>query len=63
VFQPRPLVWQAQASAARVMSAMGRTAEAEAKRLQARAVIDEIAGLFEDEKLQEMFVESALGKI
>jgi ATP/maltotriose-dependent transcriptional regulator MalT len=61
--QMRPLVWQAQAGAAAVLSALGRAAEAEAKRRQARAVIDEIAGLFEDEKLGEMFAESALGKI
>jgi len=59
----RPLAWQAQAGAARVMSTLGRAAEAEAKRRQAHAVIDEISGLFEDEKLGEMFAESALGKI
>jgi class 3 adenylate cyclase/tetratricopeptide (TPR) repeat protein len=61
--QMRPLVWQAQAGAARALSALGHAAETEAKRRQARAVIDEIAGLFEDETLQEMFLESALGKI
>jgi tetratricopeptide (TPR) repeat protein len=61
--QMRPLVWQAQAGMARVMLALGRAEEAEAKWRQSGAVIDEIAGLFEDEKLQEMFVESALRKI
>jgi class 3 adenylate cyclase/tetratricopeptide (TPR) repeat protein len=61
--QMRPLVWQAQAGAARVMSALGRAAEAKAKYRQVRAVIDEIAALFEDEMLQEMFVESALTKV
>jgi len=55
----RPLVWQARAAAAGILSALGRTGEAEARRQGARGMIDEIAGLFADERLRVMFVESA----
>ena len=61
--QMRPLVWQARSGAAQALSAVGRTSEAQAKRDQARAMIDEIAGLFEDEKLRSIYVNSATGKI
>ena len=61
--QMRPLVWQAQAGAARVLSQLGRSSEADAKRAQAQATIDEIAGLFEDETLRAMFVETAISKL
>lgn len=59
----RPLVWQAHAGAAQLLAAMGRAAEADAKRQAARAMIDEIAGLFEDDNLRAAFVESARKKI
>jgi tetratricopeptide (TPR) repeat protein len=58
----RPLVWQARAGAAGVLSALGRADEAEAKRREARAMIDEIAGLFEDDTMRALFVESAVRK-
>ena len=59
----RPIVWQACAGAAALLAAMGRADEAEAKRQAARAMIDEIAALFEVEKLRAAFVESAMKKI
>jgi hypothetical protein len=58
----RPLVWQARAGAAKLLAAMGRQDEAAAKRQAARAMVDEIAGLF-DEKLRTAFVESASSKV
>ena len=61
--QMRPLVWQARAGAAQVLSGAGRAAEAEAKRSEAREMIDEIADLFEDESLRGMFLESAASKL
>jgi tetratricopeptide (TPR) repeat protein len=59
----RPLVWQARAGAAKVLDALGRAAEAEAQRHEARAMIDEIAALFTDENLRAAFVESATRKL
>ena len=61
--QMRPLVWQARAGAAQVLSGAGRASEAEAKRSEARDMIDEIASLFEDEKLRGMFLENATSKL
>lgn len=59
----RPMVWQARADAARVLIALGRVEEAEVKRHEARAVVDEIAALFADERLRALFVKSANAKI
>ena len=61
--QMRPLVWQARAGAAQVLFGAGRTSKAEAKRAEARDMVDEIAGLFKDEKLRGMFLESATSKL
>ena len=61
--QMRPLVWQARAGAAQVLSGAGRTSKAEAKRAEARHMVDEIAGLFNDEKLRGTFLESATSKL
>ncbi len=61
--QMRPLVWQARAGAAQVLSGAGRTSKAEEKRAEARDMVDEIAGLFEDEKLRGMFLEGATSKL
>ena len=61
--QMRPLIWQARAGAAQVLSAAGRTSNAEAKRAEARDMVDEIAGLFKDEKLRSMFLENATSKL
>ena len=59
----RPMAWQARAGAAKVLTALGRAAEAEAQRRAARAMIDEIAGLFRNESLRATYLESALKKI
>jgi len=59
----RPLAWQAQAGQAQVLSLLGREAEAEQKRVEARKIIDEIAGLFKDEELKSLFLENALHKV
>ena len=61
--QMRPLVWQARAGAAQVLAGTGQTSQAEAKRTQARDMVDEIAGLFKDEKLRGMFLESVASKL
>ena len=61
--QMRPLVWQARAGAAQALSASGRDGEADEKRRAAQAMIDEIAGLFEDEKLRAMFVEGTTQRL
>ena len=59
----RPIVWQARAGAAQALAASGRSGEADAKRHQARAMIDEIAGLFQDDELRNQYVESTTGKL
>jgi tetratricopeptide (TPR) repeat protein len=54
--QMRPLIWQARASAAGLLSAAGRTDEAEAKMAGAKAAIDEIASLFSDDELRAKYL-------
>ena len=58
----RPFIWQNRAAAASALEALGRPVEASAKRDAARAVIDEIADLFEDETLRGLYLESAAKK-
>ena len=59
----RPLVWQARADAAQVLSASDRASDAEAKRAEARAMIDEIAGLFQDDDLRTKYVNGATSRL
>jgi hypothetical protein len=59
----RPLVLQATEAAAVVLSKLGRESEAEGKRAEARVMIEEIAGLFQDEQLRALFTESALNRL
>ncbi len=59
----RPLVWQVRAGAAQALAASGRSGEADARRHQARAMIDEIAGLFQDDGLRNQYVESTTRKL
>jgi tetratricopeptide (TPR) repeat protein len=59
----RPTVWQAQAGAARALEALGRASEAEAKRSEARLLIDEIAALFQDVQLRSLYLEGALAQV
>lgn len=61
--QMRPSVLQARTSAAGLLSKLGRTREAEAKRSEARAMVEEIAGLFKDETLKQAFVDKAAKKM
>jgi tetratricopeptide (TPR) repeat protein len=58
--QMRPLVWMAQAGAASVLLATDRATEANEKRIQAKAVIDEIGKMFQDEKLRGMYLAGAV---
>ena len=55
----RPWTWKAQAGAAQVLAGMGRQGESDAKRSGAMAMLNEMAGLFEDPKLSAMFLEDA----
>jgi hypothetical protein len=57
--QMRPIVWQSRARGARALAALGRTAEAEAKRAAAQLMVDEIGGLFAEPDLREKFLEQA----
>jgi ATP/maltotriose-dependent transcriptional regulator MalT len=55
----RPLVWRVRSCAADALVRVGRADEAQAKRRQAQAMMDEIAGLFQSEELRQAFLESA----
>ncbi len=55
----RPRVWLARDGAARLLIQADRTDEANTKRREAEAMLDEIGDLFEDEDLRKRFVESA----
>jgi hypothetical protein len=59
----RPLVWQARAAAADVLTALGQASQAEEKRQAAQAMVGEIAGLFEAQDLRAAFLQNALSKI
>ena len=59
----RPLVWQARAAAAGVLEALDRPDDAAAKRDAARDMINEIAGLFQDSSLRDLYLESATKKL
>lgn len=61
--QMRPAIWRARAGAAHVFAAQGKTAQAEDKDKSARAMIQEIADLFTDQGLREMFTTSAISKV
>ena len=61
--QRRPSVVLARAGALQVLGSLGRTSEAETQRQRARAMIDEIAGLFDDEKLRGIYLQSAVKKL
>ena len=58
-----PMLWQCRAGAAQALGSLGRTDEAEAKLGQAQETVDELAGLFEDEKLRDLFIENAESKL
>jgi tetratricopeptide (TPR) repeat protein len=56
----RPFIWKARANLSQLLLALGQTAEAETMKQEAQAMVNEIAGLFEDEELKAMFLENAL---
>lgn len=58
-----PIAWQAEAGAAQALAAVGRVGEADAKRQDAQAIIDEIAGRFRDPTLRDRFLSSAQAKL
>ena len=59
----RPYVWQAQVAAAEALEAAGLVEQAESRRAQAKAMAEEIAGLFEDQELREAYRRNVLAKI
>jgi class 3 adenylate cyclase/tetratricopeptide (TPR) repeat protein len=59
----RPIIWQARAESVDALTALGRLEQAETKRAAAKAMVVEIANLFEDRNLREAFLRNALGKI
>ena len=61
--QFRPALWQAQVSAARILSSLGRESEASDKRRQARAVVDEIAGMLKNEQHRVLFLQHATAQL
>ena len=61
--QMRPSVVLARAGALQLLGTLGRTSEAETQRQRARAMIHKIAGLFDDENLRGMYLQSAMKKL
>ncbi len=59
----RPLVWQARAASARALSALGRSEEAGRKERETLAMIDEMAVLFDDRRMSDLFREGAMAKL
>jgi tetratricopeptide (TPR) repeat protein len=59
----RPYVWQSRVAAAESLESAGRTEEAQVKRDGARAMIEEISDLIEDEELRSTYLKSALDKV
>ncbi|HLF89261.1 MAG TPA: adenylate/guanylate cyclase domain-containing protein [Anaerolineales bacterium] len=59
----RPYIWQARAGAARALAALGKDEEAIEQRQKAFTVLEEIAGLFENEELWEKFCGNMTSKI
>ena len=61
--QMRPAVVEARAVSAHLLATAGRMAEAEAKLLGARRMVDGIAGLFEDVTLRDLYIQSAVSNV
>ena len=59
----RPMAWHGRSGAAQALSELGRNDEAGAKMAEARAVVDEIAALFDDDALRSMYLKNATGKL
>ena len=59
----RPIIWQARAATADLLQAKGDNAGAAEKRIEAQAMVEEIAGLFTDQALREAYLQSARRKL
>lgn len=59
----RPLALQARLGAAQVLAGLGRGEDQEVKLAEARAMVEEIGGLFEDEDMRRKYMEHASGEL
>lgn len=59
----RPYLWQSRLAAAEALQSAGRENEVGEKRDSAKAVVEEIAGLFEDQELRSTYLQGALEKV
>ena len=63
VMEMRPLVLQARMGTAQVLAGLGRQEDQRVKLAEARAMVEEIGGLFEDEDMRRQYVEHAAGQL
>ncbi len=59
----RPILWRAKQAMGQALEGLGQADEAEAKRSEAMAVAEEIAGRFEDAELRQAYVENVRVKL
>jgi class 3 adenylate cyclase/tetratricopeptide (TPR) repeat protein len=59
----RPILWQASLEIAKALDRLEKADQAEAKRDEAREVVEEIAGLFEDQELRQAYLENSGAKL
>jgi tetratricopeptide (TPR) repeat protein len=59
----RPYILEARLIQAEALSAMGQSEEADTKRTKAQEMVDEIAGLFQDEDLRSEYLRNKMAKI
>ncbi len=58
----RPCIWQARIGAAQVLQRQSKTKEAQAQQDAARAMQDEIAGLFRDARLRSLYLQRVMSQ-
>jgi tetratricopeptide (TPR) repeat protein len=58
----RPMVLQARLGSAQVLAGLGRKEDQDMKLGEARAMVEEIGGLFEDEEMRRKYLDQAAGK-
>jgi ATP/maltotriose-dependent transcriptional regulator MalT len=59
----RSLIWQASVGAAEALEASGQAEAAFTERTYAREVVGEIAGLFSDQELRDIYLAGMVGRI
>ncbi len=59
----RPLIWQARLGASQALAGMGKASQAQQERASAIRMVEEIAGLFDDETLRQAYLQSTLDKV